>query len=93
MIRKAKAVFDKKMTDIYNKEKITMNKINIKSFVEKADSELKLNGTLTKYDFIEHFRVFKDTQEISLESFLQAYLNAVLERHEISEDMVKMLIV
>ena len=77
---------------IYNNENIVMNKNNIKSFVSKADEKLKLGGMLTKYDFIEHFRVFKDEQVISLDLFLKAYLNAVLERHEINEEMVESLL-
>lgn len=92
MIRKSKEIFDNKMTEIYNKENNTLNKNNIEKFVAKADEKLKLEGTLKKYDFIEHFRIYKDDQEIPLHSFLEAYLKAVLERHEINEAMVRTLI-
>jgi len=92
MIKKSKEIFVKKMTEIYKKENTILNKNNIEKFVSKADEQLKLEGTLIKYDFIEHFRIYKDDQEISLQSFLEAYLKAVLDRHEINEEMVKTLL-
>jgi hypothetical protein len=82
----------KKVTDVYNTEKMKLNKTNIIDFVNRAEKALKLNNTLNKYDWIEHFRVYKDDAEITLEKFLEAFSKAILEIHEIDEEMVKILL-
>jgi len=74
------------------KEKIKLNKINIIDFVKRADAHLKLNDTLKTFDWIEHFRVYKDDEEITLDKFLIAFKKAVLDIHEINEEQIKNLL-
>ena len=82
-----------KIEKIYKDAKIKINKMNITNFVTKVDGKLELDGYLpSKYDWIEHFRVYKDDQEISLHSFLEAFNKAVLEIHEIDEKMLEILL-
>jgi hypothetical protein len=81
-----------KVISIYKSEKVSLNKINIAEFVVKVDQKLDLRNTLKTYDWVEHFRVYKDDQQISLQEFLEAFLKAVLEIHEIDEEMVKTLL-
>jgi hypothetical protein len=92
MIKQSQDNLFNKVIDIYKAEKISLNKINIINFVVKIDSKLNLKETLKTYDWIEHFRVYKDDQEITLEEFLRAFHKSVLEIHEINEDMVKLLL-
>jgi len=87
-----------KIEKIYKEAKIKINKTNIKNFVQKIDVKLDLDngsgegGLASKYDWIEHFRVYKDDQEISLSSFLEAFNKAVLEIHDIDEKMLESLL-
>ncbi len=82
-----------KIEKIYKAEKIKINKTNIKTFATKLDGKLDLDGYLpTKYDWVEHFRVYKDDQEISIKEFLEAFNKAVLEIHEIDEKMLETLL-
>ena len=92
MIKLEQIKMFKKVSEIYKKEKIKINKTNIIDFVEKADKVLNLKNTLKTYGWIEHFRVYKDEQEISLDSFLSAFNKAVLEIHEIDEAMLQQLL-
>jgi hypothetical protein len=93
MIKQAQEKLFTKVTAIYKSEGVLLNKINIEEFVVKVDRKLNLKNTLKTYDWIEHFRVYKDDQQISLEEFLAAFHKAVLEIHEIEENMVKILLI
>jgi hypothetical protein len=92
MIKHEQGKLFSKVTSIYKTEKVSLNKINIADFVVKVDQKLNLRNTLETYDWVEHFRVYKDDQQISLEEFLEAFLKAVLEIHEIEEEMVRTLL-
>jgi hypothetical protein len=92
MIKQAQDKLFNKVIAIYKAEKVLLNKINIAEFVVKVDKKLNLMNTLKTYDWVEHFRVYKDDQKISLEEYLEAFLKAVLEIHEIDEDMVRVLL-
>ncbi len=81
-----------KVIEVHKTEKVLLNKMNIVDFVLKVDKKLSLKNTLKKSDWIEHFRVYKDDQRISLEDFLQAFHKAVLEIHEVTEQMVEQLL-
>jgi hypothetical protein len=82
-------VMNKKVTKLYNDGKMKLNKKNVMDFVKSADKKLGLDDNLKEYDWIEHhFRVFSDNEEISLELFLKAFHDAVLDIHEISEEKV-----
>ncbi len=92
MIKVSIGVMNSKVTALYNKEKIRLNKVNIVEFVRKVDNILKLKDNLQSFDWVEHFRIYKDDEEISLENFLKAFEIAILEIHEIDEEMVKILL-
>ena len=81
-----------KVREVYKSEKIILNKLSIKEFVRKVDKNLNLKNTLDKYDWVEHFRALKDDQIISLDDFLKAFHKAVLEIHEVTEEMVNQLL-
>jgi len=81
-----------RVVKIYSREKLELNKINIMEFITKVDNNLNLNNELKKYDWLEHFRIYKDDQQISLTQFLEAFHLAVLEIHEITEDMIEKLL-
>ena len=78
-----------KVKTFYTKKKLKLNKINIDKFVEALDRELSTEGALKEYNWIEHFRVYKDAEEITLEKFEQAFVVAVLEIHGVTEEMVE----
>jgi len=86
-----KNMFDK-VTNIYKDKKFALNKMNIVKFVEDMDIILKLKNQLPNYQWVEHFRRNKDDQEISLQEFLDAFKIAVMELHEIDENMTQMLL-
>ncbi len=92
MIDKNETNMFEKVTKIYQDKKLALNKTNIIKFVEEMDRILNLKNQLPNYQWIEHFRVYKDNQEISLEKFLDAFKVAVLELHEIDENMVLSLL-
>lgn len=92
MIDKGKEIMDEKVTRIFKTKNISLNKTNIVKFVEEIDSELMLKNQLVLYAWVEHFRVYKDTQEISLENFLNAFRIAVLDLHGIDEKMLEVLL-
>lgn len=81
-----------KLSVIYKQQKAHLNKMNILSFVEKVDGILNLQNTLVHWEWLEYFRVYKDNQEISLANFEIAFHKAVLDLHDITEEMVKKLI-
>lgn len=83
---------NEKVTKIYNKKKVILNKTNILKFVEEMDKELNLKNQLPHYQWIEFFRVYKDNQEIPLSNFLNAFKSAVLELHDIDEKMTQSLL-
>ena len=92
MIETKEDIMFKKITDIYNKSQVTLNKLNIESFVSQVDKELNLNNSLVTWEWLEHFRVYKDNQTISLDEFLKAFKLAVLDLHQIDEEMTKRLL-
>ena len=92
MIETKEDIMFKKITDIYNKSQVTLNKLNIESFVSQVDKELNLNNSLVNWEWLEHFRVYKDNQTISLDEFLKAFTIAVLDLHQIEEAMTKTLL-
>lgn len=92
MIKTSVDIMNKKVSNFYLQEKMHLNKTNIVQFVNKVDKQLKLKNTLATFDWIEHFRVYKDEEEISLDNFLKAFEKAILEIHEIDEEMVKILL-
>lgn len=82
-----------KVEKVYKKENKKINKMNITDFVTYLDKNLDLQGHLpSKFDWVEHFRVYKDDQEITLQSFTEAFNKAVLEIHEIDEKMLEELL-
>ena len=92
MISTKENVMFKKVTDIYEKSNVTLNKLNIESFVKQVDKELSLNDSLVTWEWLEHFRVYKDNQTISLEEFLKAFKLAVLDLHQIDDEITKKLL-
>lgn len=92
MISNKEDVMFKKVTDIYQKSNVTLNKLNIESFVKQVDKELSLNDSLVTWEWLEHFRVYKDNQTISLEEFLKAFKLAVLDLHQIDDEITKKLL-
>lgn len=92
MIADKKDVMIKKVSGIYNKNAASLNKLNMLKFVENADAILELNGNLKKWSWLEHFRVKKDNQTITLQEFLVAFEKAFLDLHEIDEEMTKKLL-
>jgi hypothetical protein len=90
MIKLDLDTMNKKVSKIYNDEKIKLNKKNVMNFVKTVDQKLDLSDTLKEYDWIEHhFRAFSDNEQISLELFLKAFHDAVLDIHEINEEKVQ----
>ena len=73
MITKHESNMFEKVTFFYKKENINLNKTNIVKFVENMDIELKMNDQLQNYNWVEHFRKYKDNEEISLDKFLDAF--------------------
>ena len=92
MISKHESKMFEKVTNIYKKEDINLSKINIVKFVENMDTELKMNDQLKEYNWVEHFRKYKDNEEISLDKFLDAFRVAVLDLHDINEAMTESLL-
>lgn len=92
MISTKEDVMFKKVTDIYEKSNVTLNKLNIESFVKQVDKELSLNDSLVTWEWLEHFRVYKDNQTISLEEFLKAFKLAVLDLHQIDDEITRKLL-
>ena len=93
MLEKKKDVMVGKVTKIYSTHtQNNLNKMNIKEFIEKADKELQFNGFLEKWSWLEYFRVKKDQQIISLQEFINAFEKALLDLHEIDENMTKKLL-
>ena len=60
--------------------------------VQKVDQELNLNNSLIQWEWLEYFRVYKDNQTISLDEFLKAFKLAVLDLHQIDENMLQKLL-
>ena len=92
MIEKNQNDMFEKVSKIYKDKNIALNKTNIVKFVQEMDELLNLKDQLPNYQWVEHFRVYKDNQEISLDNFLNAFKIAVLELHHIDEDMTLMLL-
>lgn len=93
MVKGNTRALEGKIEKIFKSEKEKIIKVNLKEFVTKLDKILDLEGYLPdKYDWLEHFRVYKDRQEISLSSFLEAFNKAILEIHEIDEKMLNILL-
>jgi len=82
----------KKVLKLYDQIKMTISKLTIRSFVEKIDAKLGLKNTLIEYDWVEHFRVNKDDQKITIDQFFEAFKTAVLSLHSIDEEMLKVLL-
>lgn len=91
IITKQDVMFNK-VTNIYNQYNTTLNKMNIEKFVQKVDEELELNNSLSTWEWLEHFRVYKDNQTITLEEFLKAFKLAVLDLHQIDEAKINNLL-
>ena len=81
-----------KVTKIFNEQKQKLNKLNIEKFIISLDKKLGLNNSLITWEWLEHFRVYKDNQTISLDEFLKAFKKAVLDIHEIDENLLKTLL-
>jgi len=92
MMKKSGDVLNSKIQEFYKKNKSKLMKTNILLFVEKVDAFLNLQNTLKRYNWIEHFRVYKDDQEITFDEFLVAFKNAILEIYEINEEMLKQIL-
>lgn len=72
----------------YDAIKIVITKLSILDFVSKLDERLKLKGTLKEFDWVEYFRARKDDQKISIESFYDAYYDAMLKINSIDEGVL-----
>jgi hypothetical protein len=81
-----------KVTKIFKENKQKLNKLNIEKFIISLDKELGLKNSLITWEWLEYFRVYKDNQTISLEEFLKAFKKAVLDIHEIDENLLKTLL-
>jgi len=81
-----------KVTKIFNENKKKLNKLNIEKFIISLDEKLGLKNSLITWEWLEYFRVYKDNQTISLEEFLKAFKKAVLDIHEIDENLLKTLL-
>lgn len=81
-----------KVTKFYNRKRANLNKLNIEKFVEEIDKELNLKDSLKTWEWLEHFRVYKDNQPIGLNEFKNAFKLAVLDIHEIDEGMLQNLL-
>ena len=92
MVLTKKDIMFKKVTNVYNNENVSLNKLNIEKFVQKVDQELNLNNSLIQWEWLEYFRVYKDNQTISLDEFLKAFKLAVLDLHQIDESMLQKLL-
>ena len=92
MIQTKQDIMFEKVTKIYNNANVNLNKLNIEKFVEQLDKALNLNNSLNQWEWLEYFRVYKDNQTISLEEFLKAFKLAVLDLHQIDEEMLKKLL-
>ncbi len=92
MVLTKQDIMFKKVTNVYNNENVSLNKLNIEKFVQKVDQELNLNNSLIQWEWLEYFRVYKDNQTISLDEFLKAFKLAVLDLHQIDEDMLQKLL-
>ena len=92
MVETKQDIMFKKVTDVYNGANVNLNKLNIEKFVDQLDNALNLNNSLNKWEWLEYFRVYKDNQTISLEEFLKAFKLAVLDLHQIDENMLQKLL-
>ena len=92
MIQTKQDIMFDKVTKIYNNANVNLNKLNIEKFVEQLDKALNLNNSLNHWEWLEYFRVYKDNQTISLEEFLKAFKLAVLDLHQIDENMLQKLL-
>ena len=81
-----------KVTKIFNENTKKLNKLNIEKFIISLDEKLGLKNSLITWEWLEYFRVYKDNQTISLEEFLKAFKKAVLDIHEIDENLLKTLL-
>ena len=81
-----------KVTKIFNENRQKLNKLNIEKFIISLDEKLGLKNSLITWEWLEYFRVYKDNQTISLEEFLKAFKKAVLDIHEIDENLLKTLL-
>ena len=81
-----------KVTKIFKENKEKLNKLNIEKFIISLDEKLGLKNSLITWEWLEYFRVYKDNQTISLEEFLKAFKKAVLDIHEIDENLLKTLL-
>ena len=81
-----------KVTKIFNEKTQKLNKLNIEKFIISLDEKLGLKNSLITWEWLEYFRVYKDNQTISLEEFLKAFKKAVLDIHEIDENLLKTLL-
>ena len=85
-------ILKKKVSKFNDNIKITITKLTINSFVSKLDDKLGLKGTLSQFDWVEHFRARKDDQKISIDSFYEALNTALLQIHSIDEEMLSELL-
>ena len=92
MIQTKQDIMFDKVTKIYNNANVNLNKLNIEKFVEQLDKALNLNNSLNQWEWLEYFRVYKDNQTISVEEFLKAFKLAVLDLHQIDENMLQKLL-
>ena len=92
MVQTKQDIMFEKVTNVYNRSKINLNKLNIEKFVDQLDKDLNLNKSLNQWEWLEYFRVYKDNQTISLEEFLKAFKLAVLDLHQIDEGMLQKLL-
>ena len=80
------------VSDFFNSKNIKLNKLNIENFIQELDQTLNLKDSLIKWEWLEYFRVYKDNQTIVLDEFLKAFKLAVLDLHQIDEEMLKKLL-
>lgn len=93
MMKGSKNNLHKKLLNIYTETKKTLNKTNIRDFVNIVDGKLKLSNNLNKFDWDEKFRKYKDDEEITFDKFYAAFIDSVLDLYEVTEANVKDLLV
>lgn len=92
MIASKENIMFKKVEDVYNQSGMKLTKLNVEKFAEIVDNKLQLKNSLISWEWLEYFRVYKDTQPISKDEFLKAFKLAVLDLHQIDEEMLSKLL-
>jgi len=81
-------ILKNKIIKHYDGLRMVITKLTILEFVNKLDDRLKLKGALKEFDWVEYFRARKDDQKITIESFNEAFYEAMLKINSIDENVL-----